>query len=63
MKLRTLVPNSYIHVSMRDLYIPRIGLPIWLQQNSQTDPGNINIAHRYMDVEIGRQYIILLFWK
>ncbi len=23
------------------LYIPRIGLPIWLQQNRQTDPGNI----------------------
>jgi hypothetical protein len=32
MKLRTLAPNSYIHVSVSDLYIPRIGLPI-LQQN------------------------------
>jgi hypothetical protein len=37
MKLRGLVPNSYVHVSVR----PRIGLPIWLQQNRQTDPGNI----------------------
>ncbi len=38
MKLRGHVPNSYIHVSVSDLYIPRIGLPIWLQQNRQTDP-------------------------
>jgi hypothetical protein len=45
------------------LYIPRMGLPIWLQQNRQTDPGNILIAHRYMTVEIRRQNIIILFWK
>ncbi len=48
MKLRDLVPNSYIHVSVSDLYIPRISLPFWLQQKRQTDPGNIPIAHRYM---------------
>jgi hypothetical protein len=30
MKLRGLVPSSYIHVSVRDLFIPRIGLPICL---------------------------------
>ncbi len=41
MKLRGLVPNFYIYVSVSDLYIPRIGLPIWLQQNRQTDPGKI----------------------
>jgi hypothetical protein len=40
-KLLGLIPNSYIHVSVSDLYIPRIDLPIWLQQNKQTDPGNI----------------------
>jgi hypothetical protein len=28
MKLPALVPNSYIHVSVSDLYIPRVGLPI-----------------------------------
>ncbi len=33
--------NAYIHVSVSDLYIPRIGSHIWLQQNRQTDPGNI----------------------
>jgi hypothetical protein len=41
MKLRGLILNSYIHVSVSDLYIPRISLPIWLEQNRQTDPGNI----------------------
>jgi hypothetical protein len=41
MKLCGRVPNSYIHVSVSNLYNPRIGLPIWLQKNRQTDPGNI----------------------
>ena len=33
MKLCRLVPNSYIHVHVSDLFIPKISLPIWLQQN------------------------------
>jgi len=33
--------NFHIHVSLSDLYIPRIGPHIFLQQNRQTDPGNI----------------------
>ncbi len=33
--------------------ISRIGLPILLQENMRTDPGNIEIAHRHMNVEIG----------
>jgi hypothetical protein len=41
MKVRGLVPNSYIHVSVSDLYIPRVDLPIWLQQNRQIVCGNI----------------------
>ncbi len=41
MKLHSLVPNSYFHVSVSNLYILRIGLPIWLQQSKQTDPGNL----------------------
>jgi hypothetical protein len=36
-ELRGLRPNFHIHVSMNDLYIPRIGPHIFLQ----TDPGNI----------------------
>ncbi len=63
MKLRGLVPNSYIHVSVSDLYIPRIGLPIWLQQNRQTNPGNVKISHIHINVEIRRQNIIILFWE
>jgi hypothetical protein len=30
LKLCSLVPNFYIHVSVSDLYIPTIGLPILL---------------------------------
>ncbi len=33
MKLRGLVLNSYIHVSVSNFYIPKIGLPILLQEN------------------------------
>jgi hypothetical protein len=34
-------PNFHIHVSVSDLYIPTISLPILLQENMWTDPGNI----------------------
>jgi hypothetical protein len=33
MKLCSLSSNSYIHVSVSDLYIPVIDLPIPLQEN------------------------------
>jgi hypothetical protein len=33
MKLRCIVPNFYIHVSVSVLYIPTIGLFIRLQEN------------------------------
>jgi hypothetical protein len=32
-ELRGLSPNVHIHVSVSNLYIPTIGLPIFLQQN------------------------------
>ncbi len=64
MKLRGLIPNSYIHVSVSDLYISRISLPIWLKQNWQTDPWNICISRSQIhECGIGRQNIIILFWK
>jgi hypothetical protein len=50
MKLGGLVPNSYIYVSVSDLHIPTIDLPILLQEN-RWNRGNIQIAHRYMNVE------------
>jgi hypothetical protein len=40
-ELNGLSPNLHIHVSVGDLYIPRIGPHIFLLQNRQTDPGNI----------------------
>jgi len=40
-KLHRLSPNFHIHVSASDLYIPRIGPHISLQQKRQNDPGNI----------------------
>jgi hypothetical protein len=36
-----LCPNFYIHVSVNDLYITMIGLPILLQENKWGDPRNI----------------------
>jgi hypothetical protein len=47
--------SSYTHISVRDLYISRIDLPILLQGNLWTDPMNIGIAHRHMNVEIGTE--------
>jgi hypothetical protein len=46
-----LSPRSYTHISVRDLYISRIGLPILLQGNMWTDPGN----HRHTNVETGAE--------
>jgi hypothetical protein len=39
--LRGLSSNFHIHVSVSDLNIPTIGLPILLQGNLWIDPGNI----------------------
>jgi hypothetical protein len=41
-EMHGLSPNFHNHVSISDLYIPRIGPHISLQQNKQTDPGNLS---------------------
>jgi hypothetical protein len=43
----------HVHVSVIDLYIPRFGSHIFLQQSRQIDRGNIQITHRHVNVEIG----------
>jgi hypothetical protein len=63
MKLRGLSLNSYIYVSVGDLYIPTMGLPILLQENRWTDRGNIKIAQKYTKVEIGTEAAQFLFWE
>jgi hypothetical protein len=55
MKLAGLVPNSYIHNSVNDLYIPTIGLPILLQEKKWTDRVNLYIAHSYINEKLERR--------
>jgi hypothetical protein len=65
MKLRSLSPNSELHVSVSYLrvYIPTIGLPIVLQENRWTNRENISISHRYIYVEAGTEAVQFLSWK
>jgi hypothetical protein len=52
-----LSPNAYTHISVRDLYISRIGLSMLLQPNIWSDLGNILIpsqTHEYGNWDWGR---------
>jgi hypothetical protein len=49
---RGLSSNFHIHVSVRDLYIPAIGLPILLEEICRPILG---LAHRHRNVEIGAE--------
>ncbi len=62
-----LSPNSYTHISVRDLYISMIGLSWLFQPNMWTDPGNICINRsqtrkcRNWGLRPRREYINLIF--
>ncbi len=50
-KLHGLIPNSYINISVSDLYTSRIGLPVWLQVHEY---GNWETEHFNSVLEITR---------
>jgi hypothetical protein len=61
-ELRGLSPNFHIHVSVSDLYIPRIGPHISCKQYRQIN-GMYKSLHRHMNVEIGAVATQFLLWE
>jgi hypothetical protein len=52
---RGLSPNFHFHVSVSELYIPTMGLPVLLEEICRLILGIYTIAQRHMNVEIGAE--------
>jgi hypothetical protein len=52
---RGLSPNFHIHVSVSELYISTIALPVLLEEICRLILGYIKITQRHMNVEIGAE--------
>ncbi len=55
--MRGHIPNFHIPVSVSDLFIPTINLPILLQEIWGLILENIKIAHRHANAEIGTEAV------
>jgi hypothetical protein len=53
------IPQFLKQRDINSYYIATIDLPNLLQENMWTDPGNMQIAHRNMNAEIGTQAVAI----